>query len=383
MEKKEDKIRLVTIFLGIFLILVPLDSFQIFGTISILRIFAIIPIVLSIFYAKDFKINKNLIYLFVFVFYVLVQILYTINVSDTISRFIMFAMYFLLIFFCTSIEYNEREIKFLNRMFAYSSIIASISILFWGFFEEERLTIHINSNTREDENQFCGYFLVGTVFFIKNIVEKRRIFISSICVVLFLFIALLTGSRGGILAIALAVITYLLFYSKSDKNKLKKLFIGLITGILLLILISNLLKFLSPEIAQRFTLKNVQESGGTGRTDIWKYYLNVFDESPALRKIFGYGSGTVLNLYEKVPHNNWIQLLIENGIVGEIIFVLLIISFLKTAYKNNNIYLFSVLIGYIGLTISLSLFSYKPLWGIMLIILLKPYKEDKKFLDNL
>ena len=377
MEKKEDKIRLVTIFLGIFLILVPLDSFQIFGTISILRIFAIIPIVLSIFYAKDFKINKNLIYLFVFVFYVLVQILYTINVSDTISRFIMFAMYFLLIFFCTSIEYNEREIKFLNRMFAYSSIIASISILFWGFFEEGRLTIHINSNTREDENQFCGYFLVGTVFFIKNIVEKRRIFISSICVVLFLFIALLTGSRGGILAIALAVITYLLFYSKSDKNKLKKLFIGLITGILLLILISNLLKFLSPEIAQRFSLKNVQESGGTGRTDIWKYYLNVFDESPALRKIFGYGSGTVLNLHEKVPHNNWIQLLIENGIVGEIIFVLLIISFLKTAYKNNNIYLFSVLIGYIGLTISLSLFSYKPLWGVMLIILLKPYKEDK------
>lgn len=377
MEKKEDKIRLVTIFLGIFLILVPLDSFQIFGTISILRIFAIIPIVLSIFYAKDFKINKNLIYLFVFVFYVLVQILYTINVSDTISRFIMFAMYFLLIFFCTSIEYNEREIKFLNRMFAYSSIIASISILFWGFFEEGRLTIHINSNTREDENQFCGYFLVGTVFFIKNIVEKRRIFISSICVVLFLFIALLTGSRGGILAIALAVITYLLFYSKSDKNKLKKLFIGLIIGILILILISNLLKFLSPEIAQRFSLKNVQESGGTGRTDIWKYYLNVFDESPALRKIFGYGSGTVLNLHEKVPHNNWIQLLIENGIVGEIIFVLLIISFLKTAYKNNNIYLFSVLIGYIGLTISLSLFSYKPLWGVMLIILLKPYKEDK------
>ena len=382
MEEKKDKIRLVTITLGIFLILIPLDSFQIFGKISILRIFAIIPIILSLFYTKDFKINKSLIYVFVFVFYVFIQIFYTIDTSDTISRFIMFAMYFILVLFCSSIKYNEREIKFLNRMFAYSSIIAAISILFWGFYEEGRLTVHINSNTKEDQNQFCGYFLVGTVYFIKNIIERKRTFISVIFVIIFLFIALLTGSRGGLISIILAALTYLLFYSKNDKNKIKKILVSIIIAVCIIALINGLLNFLSPEIANRYSLKNVQESGGTGRIDIWKYYLNVFNESTFLRKVFGYGSGTVMNLYYKVAHNNWIQLLIENGIVGEVIFILVIIAFLKTAYKNNNIYLFSVLIGYIGLTMSLSLFSYKPIWGVMLIILLKQCTKDSKYLEN-
>lgn len=382
MKEEKEKIRLVTIFLGIFLLLVPLDSLQLFGSISILRIFAIIPITLSLFYAKDFRINKSIAYLFIFIFYIFIQIFYSISTSDTISKFVMYTMYFALVFLCTSIKYNEREIKFLNRIFAYSTIIAAISVYFWGFYENGRLTLHINSRTREDQNQFCGYFLVGTVYFIKNITEKRRIILSSIFVVIFLFVALLTGSRGGLLAIALAIVTYLLFYSKNDKNKIKKILISIIIVIILIVSINGLLNLLSPDIAKRFSVKNVQESGGTGRTEIWKYYLNFFKESKILRKIFGYGAGTILNIYEKVAHNNWIQLLIENGIMGEIIFILLMISLLKTSYRNNNVYLFSVLIGYIGLTMSLSLFSYKPIWGVMILILIKNRESFKREKNN-
>lgn len=379
--KEKEKIRMVTIFLGIFLIAIPLDTLQLFGSISILRILAVIPIIFSLFYVKEFKTTKSVAYLMIFVFYIFVQIFYTIDSSVTISKFTTFFMYFILLLFCTSIKYNEREIKFLERMFAYSTIISVILVIFFGIYEEGRLTVLINPNMREDENQFCGYFLVGTVYFVKNILNKRRILISSICVGLFLFIALLTGSRGGILAIALAVMTYLLFYSKADKNKLKKFFIGLVVGILLVILISNLLKFLSPEIAQRFSIKNVQESGGTGRTDIWKYYLNLFENSSILRKTFGYGSGSASVIY-RVAHNNWIELLIESGVVGTLIYVTLIISFAINAYKRNNIYLFSVLIGYIGLTISLSLFSYKPIWGAMILIILKQTDKQKGVMLN-
>lgn len=380
--KEKEKIRLITISIGIFMLSVPMDSLQLFGGISILRILAIIPIVLSFFYIKEFKINKSILFLSIFVFYIFVQIFYSINADATVSKFTMFFMYFILLFLCTSIKYNDREIKFLEKMFAYSTIVSCILVIFFGFFEEGRLTIRINPNITEDENQFCGYFIVGTVYFLKNILEKKRILISSMLVITFLFFALLTGSRGGILSILLAIVVYLLLYAKKDKKKIKKIFISLLVGIFLIILIGNLLNYLSPEIAQRFSVENVQETGGTGRTKIWERYLNLFNESPISRKIFGYGSGSVSTMYGKVAHNNWIELLVETGICGEILFFILIASFIRISYKKNNMYLFSVLIGYIGLTLSLSLFSYKPIWVVMILIILRNSKKDNIIINN-
>lgn len=158
--KENNKIGLVAKMIGLFFLSIPLDSFKVIGGFSALRIIAMLPIfaILITHEIKNIKINKILVIIGVYIFYMFAQVFYSIDMNETIGKFTTYIMYFALLFLCTQLKYNNREIKFLKKCFAYSCWTCVLCILFFGCKEEGRLTISFFRTTKRGSKSILRIF---------------------------------------------------------------------------------------------------------------------------------------------------------------------------------------------------------------------------------
>lgn len=140
-----------------------------------------------------------------------------------------------------------------------------------------------------------------------------------------LFGILLTASRNGILA-AVLTLSYPLI-SCFRPPILKKLIVGLI---LVIGVVSGLSLIPDRSLARVATFNDSITGGMNYRSNIWQAGLQNFAKSP----IFGSGMGTFSPSVERIlgdsyaPHNVYLSILVDQGIIGFAIFLLLIgISF--------------------------------------------------------
>ena len=133
-------------------------------------------------------------------------------------------------------------------------------------------------------------------------------------------------------------------------------------------------------ITERFSLEFSINDGGANRFEIWKRLLDYFGDSTLFRKVFGYGAGTVTDYawQGRVAHNVYIEVLVEMGLIGLFFIVTMYGYYLKKAKDSSVKYLYPILIGYLVLALSLSLYSYKPIWNIILMIVISLGIEQRK-----
>ena len=141
----------------------------------------------------------------------------------------------------------------------------------------------------------------------------------------------------------------------------------------------------APEMLQRYTIEYIENYRGINRTDLWFTLLDVYKNSSFFRQLFGYGVNTVIHvewLSHHVAHNLWLELLIANGLIGLIALCFMQVTFLKVAFKTKNLILISTYIGLLVMCFTLSLVSYKPIWNIMIMIMISEQIRCRKLRES-
>jgi O-antigen ligase len=130
---------------------------------------------------------------------------------------------------------------------------------------------------------------------------------------------------------------------------------------------------------QRYDISFISTDGGAGRLDIWKSILSNYNSSTELKKFFGWGAGTIpyFTYNGEVGHDIWIESLVEIGIIGVMILFIFYYIYFRKACRIREYVVAASFIGYMIMTLSLSLYSYKPIWNIILLIIL--LKNRKQF----
>ncbi len=177
-------------------------------------------------------------------------------------------------------------------------------------------------------------------------------FIAILCVVL-------TLSRGAIISVVIVLALCLLVGNM--KSKLIMIFGAGFFLLLADILFSQFMGFSLWELMmERFG--TMSEDGGSGRFDIWAAGLAYFMEHP----LFGIGTFNFqdYNYFSGgkavFMHNSFIEILVETGIMGMIIYATAIIAMAWTLLKSvfmdkEQWWLLIALIGYLSMMASLSL----------------------------
>ena len=247
---------------------------------------------------------------------------------DTTSRYFQNMILFLIVY--TAVRERKHAI-WLAWAWLLGATIATVPAMLNPPTYEDDLTVRI-SGTIGDPNELAALLVAGMAFAgILAVTTKEaalRVAAGS-AVVLFLAGIIYTVSRGGLLALFVALIAACLLAGRWRGRTLVVTALGLMTMVI------YFASFAGLDARDRVTTVE----GGSGRTDIWKVGWRMFEDEP----IHGIGSGNfvvssihyllrpgVLERDEfivdtpKVAHNTYLHILAELGLVGFFLFMTII-----------------------------------------------------------
>ena len=188
---------------------------------------------------------------------------------------------------------------------------------------------------------FLICFTVGFIFSNHNPKYK---FINFSYIILFFTLIFLFEGRGSFISIILTYFFVFTLYFIMKKN-FQYEFFSLMTLMLISFLLSQLIFNLIDVSTIQLEIKKYRPYlGYTGRTELWQYTIEKYLENP----LFGKGPGSFFmitfsdwiygkspyNIPHTQPHNMILQFLIEWGIIGTAIMLVLLTKFLVKSIQN-------------------------------------------------
>lgn len=197
--------------------------------------------------------------------------------------------------------------------------------------EFSQIKVRITS-TFENPNNYAAYLLLFIPFMISNVLKKRTIS-GAVALVLSFLCIVQTWSRGAWLGLIISLVVYFLIYSSETLPYLAAGGIAGTVGI----------SMLAPNISKRFlSIGNFSESSILYRISAWKGVCNILDSYNWIAGI-GYGEASFSAVYVKFAlsgatavkhaHSLYLQIILENGIPGILLFGLIIFFFFQNCFE--------------------------------------------------
>ena len=367
--------------LWLYFIAVPLGAMNIGEFGSLLKVIGLLPVLFAIIITRQYEFTSLHFLYFGYVLLVCLSFFWSINPQSTQGRTITLIELSLLMASVSAIDFDDNDISVLKKALVWSSRITAILLLGAGSMWQGRLVL--SGIIKEDPNYICMYFSFGAVNAAEQIFSKDKILsiLSKVFYIIegiiYLYAVLLTGSRGGLLAIMVCLLLSLLFSNRSTIFEGRRIFLRLIPTLGAFFILYYLLSVLSPLLSQRFTIADVVQSGGTGRIKIWENGIELYRNSSFGRQVFGYGAATNMRAMQEagysnaaVMHNIFLETLVELGSIGFLHYTIMILTYISKAAKIDDKYSLCVITGFVVMSLSTSLYAFKPYINIMIFIII-------------
>lgn len=259
------------------------------------------------------------------------------------------------IYICLSVvPYNKAELELMEDVQILLLIILNLMTMLSDGTRFDRTTLSIMGQTC-DPNYFVGFFIFPLTVAMKKVASGKHPLFYLLLMGVSLYSIWLSGSRGGFLAVAVTIAAFAFLYPSGFGNRM----VFLAGGFVLILILWTVVKPLLPEnIVARMSVAAVAETGGSGRMEIWKSMLRAIVDQPE-NLLFGRGIRTIHWLFiqghwtEAVAHNQVIQTIYNQGLIGLLSFLLLTgISFFRCVKRRKTVAI--AIIGMMALSVSLS-----------------------------
>ena len=337
---------------------------------------------LLLFRHRLIKIDKHvLLPFFLFALWVLFSVVWSRYVSILqfmhISIIIMPIVLSILIIL---LGITSEELKNVNKYSVIGGVVVAIYLLFFGESYTDgtnatRFVIAMNTNNGYGDPNFLALLLIYPIFILLVKAEKK---LSSVIdyalVILFLYVLFLLGSRGTIISIFITIIL------KSIIERRYKELLLIILGIASLgwYVYDSFYEI----IGKRFDVDFILETGGAGRTDIWKVAWEMIKDN-FIAGVGIYNSSNIYDYYSsiagiggsrgygRIMHNLYIEILVELGLVGFVLYFSIIVEVFVKKIKNLKDECPEIVYSFVAISISscfLHTLSEKIIWFMLAVL---------------
>lgn len=258
---------------------------------------------------------------------------YIIALKETVEALFAFLCFLCIEYFC--IRDNASADRIISA-YLWSCVLISILYFAGIYFSLPSFKWVSNIELMKTENQMSFYIGGGCVFSIIRFIRGNRSIKSVLLFVLAFAVIILSERRGALVSIVFGVGVSLIALSAVKKNF--KIIIA--AGAILIILYFNIVGISNLAFVKYFDL---QESfSNRERVGMWLGSLEMFMDYP-----LGVGKGnwsivyfnegyrrTVLDYIYPHPHNDYIQVMCETGILGIIAYLSIYVYVIKQLYRN-------------------------------------------------
>ena len=201
------------------------------------------------------------------------------------------------------------------------------------FFQNQReFLMMAGEDTEEFTNNFGYIFLSIIPLFAfwehKRIVQYIGLGLSMAFIIL--------GMKRGAIVIGALSIMWFMFQSMKNASRKQKIWVFILSVVLIVVgfyLVSDMLQN-SEYFNQR--LEDTIEGNSSGRDRLYGVFWRHFtQESNPLLFLFGNGANATLTISSNYAHNDWLEIAINQGLLGLVIYVVYWIKFYKTWKKSK------------------------------------------------
>ena len=362
--------------LAFYILIVPLDAIKLFESFSFMRVLILIPMLCALPQVKSqgLKMTKSGGLLFLFLCIIVFSVLYSVDISISKGAALSISLNAGVVLILSLFQIGKDEMSILKRAFLMSSWFAAFLMIVTSITTISttgRISIS-NGSTTQDANYVCGYLLYAVAFYTNEVFKGNGRLRNTAILFFFAMMVFMTGSRGGLLAFLFCAVVTFLSCAAKGKNKIQATLVLMILAVLFIVISPYLIQYLPETVAERFSVAAVIKDKGTGRTVLWRNILDAFNMAPFIRKIFGYGIGTSVHFTwtHLLAHNMWLEYLIGTGLIGTLFALLFYFRLSRICWKKDEMVILGTLMGYMMMSMSLSIMAYKPIWNVALLILL-------------
>lgn len=219
----------------------------------------------------------------------------------------------------------------------------------------------------DDPNIFIFYNTLFFSYYLTHLKGLKNSFGFILCIIT----NLLTFSRGGIVALILVIILYIIL--ADFQKKVKMILIALLCLVVMYAASSFIQIDLNQIISSR--INDFSSDKGSGRFELWKQAITYFMSHPLL----GIGAFNFSDYYafehnEKLyVHNTYLEILVEAGIIGFLFYfsflLLFIIKLFKAKLHIEKPFIILTLFAFLLQMVSLSLMINEALFSFLAIAL--------------
>lgn len=202
-----------------------------------------------------------------------------------------------------------------------------IIITTYQYYQNQASLLNIVSDARynlEITNN-VGYVFLSLIPLLTIYKDKPIIQYSAL--VYCIAFLMMSMKRG---AMVIAIVCVILFFvgNKWRSSKLKSLIFFLILLCVIYWLYINILS------SNDYFLSKMEQAGGSGRTDIFSLLWNTYTcDYSFWEELFGRGANSTILVAGNYAHNDWLELLINQGIIGVIFYLVYWKNFLHVTLR--------------------------------------------------
>ena len=218
-------------------------------------------------------------------------------------------------------------------------IIVFFGIAIFRFFDNQitaRQASLINGNDIDEITNNMGYLFVALIPTIALFKSNIRL---QYCLLIICMAFIVFGMKRGAIIVGVVSTLYFLYFNLKYNNQVPKgkvLFFSLII-IIAAYLITTYMMDSSDYFLSR--IAETKEGNSSGRNKIYSYFWEHFkNESNIFKFLFGNGANATLGIYINYAHNDWLEIAINQGLLGIIIYIIYWLCFFITirSIKHNR-----------------------------------------------
>ena len=405
-------ISLIVLALFFFLPFERIPTIEVFDfTLKINHFFGI-ALLLSAIFVKEMRplsINKSDIFLLLFLLYGFASIF---RASDLTRALVIWSLWLLvdLIYkVISSLKLSDEQRTKIIDVILYSTLLVALFGLYQFIADSiglgQSLTGLRYQYTKEilgfpriqsvaiEPLYFSNFLLVPFYLALKRYFDHKKFFGSYFWITFLIMINIFLGvSRGAYIALSITIVALIIYLIvKKDWLKIYKILLSLVLSFIASILLifslngTDATKTYFNHIVVRDTNTEVST---TGRVEVYDDALSIFKENPFGIGVASFGvenqsvvDYTDIKSYGAV-NNQYLEILVEVGIIGFVLFILFFIYYALELYPNfkrskNKLYLILLFLGVLAIFIQYNFFSTLYIIYIWVFLgLLKNTKND-------
>lgn len=149
------------------------------------------------------------------------------------------------------------------------------------------------------------------------------------------FAVVSTAKRGAII-IAILFLLFYIWKSVEGSNKKRRILNLVIISVFLVAIVYYTYDyFMSNDYLQR-RLQNTLEGDSSGRDSIFRSCWRIFLNSNLLGILFGHGMNATVKLIDIEAHNDWLEILVDQGLFGVTVYLIYWFVFFKSWLKDKG-----------------------------------------------